>query len=290
MEKTALNETLGDPATHFFKSGNIVRSEKNDELKALHALLPEGGPNGTKLEYDVWYDPGDPNRVHGYVYTDVMTRFIYLRAAGIKWANAVMKVAADGPVTKRGDELLVDIANAGSDKYMLRETDISHPFVIFLAGTNIVNEATDWRKVENAVRQGAKLKCHPLTAQPLLASLNKRFGAENVLDKKLSGYALLEKADIIGCTDNSEMALVALAKRKTVYRFGNPDKRQFTYSAIYNAIWQDGKPSLKRLVSILSAPYSGLVPVHGDDQQRRIDSFFGYFKTVPHAAPKAAGT
>ena len=289
MQKTALNEKLGDAATHFFKSGNIVRNRANDALERIVELLPPNGPNQTRLEYDVWYDPGDPNRVHGYVYTDIMTQFLYLRAAGAKWSHAVMNTAAEQPVTPRGEELLSHIASHGADKYLLRKTSESVPFVIFLAGTNIINEATDFSRLENAVRQGAKLKCHPLTAAPLMASLRQRFGSENVLDKKLSGHALLDRAAIVGCTDNSEMGLVALAKGKTVYRFGPDSKRQFTYSAIYNAIWQNGRPSKNRFLGILSAPFSGLIPVGGADQSERVKAFFSYFRNIPHVRPKSSG-
>jgi hypothetical protein len=290
LKKNALDERVGDPATHFFKSGNIIRNPANDALKDLFTLLPKGGPQGTRLEYDVWYDPGDPNRVHGYVYTDIMTQFLYLRAAGVKWSHGIMRQAAEAPVTPRGEELLEKIAESGADKYLLRRTPMQFPFVVFLAGTNIINEATDFAKLENAVKQGAKLKCHPLTAPPLFASLKQRFGAENVLDKKLSGHALLNSAAIVGCTDNSEMGIVALAKGKSVYRFGPDNKRQFTYSAIYNAIWGDeSRPSKLRLARILSAPFSGLIPVHGDDQQQRIDRFFGFYQKVPHVPPRSAG-
>lgn len=287
LKKTALNEELGNGATHFFKSGNILRSAANKPLDAIREMLPARGPHNTNLEYDIWYDTGDLNRVHGYVYTDIMTKFVYLRAAGAKWSHRIMADAAKGPITEEGEQLFQEVANNAGDKYMLRSANVSAPFVVFLAGTNIIDKATDWGKLKNAVNQGAKLKCHPLTAPPLLASLKKQFGAENILEKKLSGHQILEQASIVGCTDNSEMGLVALAKGKTVYRFGGDSGRQFTYSAIYNAVWGDEPMgSTQRWKAILSAPYSGLVPSTGNQQQQRIDAFFNYYSAVPHATPK----
>lgn len=291
LKKSAINEELGNAATHFFKSGNVIRSDANKPLDVVRGLLPANGPNNTRVEYDVWYDLGDQNRIHGYVYTDIMTQFVYLRAAGAYWSHKVMADAAKGPVTIDGKALCDTIAGAAADKYMLRPSRVKAPFVVFLAGTNIIEKATDWGKLKNAVNQGAKLKCHPLTAAPLLASLTHRFGAENILDKKLSGHALLEQADIVGCTDNSEMGLVALAKGKTVYRFG-PQSRGFTYSALYNAIWDGGRPDRGRLLSILSCTHSGLIPsvetsITASD---RISRFFGHYSGVEHVAPKHTDT
>lgn len=287
FKKSAINEELGNAATHFFKSGNVIRSSANKSLDDVRQVLPANGPNGTRVEYDVWYDLGSTDRVHGYVYTDIMTQFLYLRAAGAHWSHKVMAEAADGPATADGQRIFESIANLAGDKYMLRKSHVKAPFVIFLAGTNIIEKATDWGKVRNAVDQGAKLKCHPLTAPPLLASLKNRFGTDNILDKKLSGHELLNQASIVGCTDNSEMGLVALAKGKTVYRFG-PQHTQFTYSAIYNTVWQGGQPSTKRLVAILSSPNTGLIPTieTSYSAQDRISRFFAYFSKVPHVAPK----
>jgi hypothetical protein len=287
FKKAAINEELGNSATHFFKSGNVIRSAANKPLDAVRALLPKHGPNGTRVEYDVWYDLGDNSKVHGYVYTDIMTMFVYVRAAGAYWSHKVISEAAEGAVTDDGLKICEAISNTAADKYMLRKSNVKAPFVIFLAGTNIIEKATDWGKLKNAVDQGAKLKCHPLTAPPLLASLRRQFGAENILDKKLSGHALLEQASIVGCTDNSEMGLVALSKGKTVYRFG-PPAQHFTYSALYNSIWQDGMPNKNRWLSILSNPNTGLIPSieTGYSAEDRMSRFFAYFSKVPHVAPK----
>ena len=69
------NETLGDLHTHFFKSGNILRNKNMNHLAAYAELFP----TDVKVEYDLWYDANDRNKVHGYVWTDACNKFIYIR-------------------------------------------------------------------------------------------------------------------------------------------------------------------------------------------------------------------
>lgn len=285
LEKLAENDELGNPAAHFFKSGNIVRNSENDNLSELRLLLPKNGPNSTRIEYDVWYDLGDNDRIHGYVYTDAMAKFIYLRAAGAYHTHKIMREAAKAPITEEGLAIFNDLANNSVDKYRLRKARESYDFVIFLPGTNIINDAMNWDKVENAVKQGAKLKCHPLTAPGLLAKLKNRYGADNIIDKKISGHQLLQNAKIVGCCENSEMGIVALAQGKKTYLFGN-GLRSLTYSAIYHAVWEGGKADQNKLKSVLSAEYSGLIPSASNTPEKYVEAFFNYYKDMPHVKPR----
>ena len=286
LDRQATNDHLGNAAAHFFKSGNILRGKGSDELAVLRDLLPANGPNGTRIEYDIWYDMSDEKRIHGYMYTDAMAKFMYLRAAGIYWTNKIMREASQHEITPEGERIFQDLAENSVDKYRLRRSKDTHKFVIFLPGTNIINDILDWDKVENAVNQGAKLKCHPITAPGLVANLKHRFGAENILDKKLSGHQLLTEASIVGCCQNSEMGLVALAQGKKVYLFGNGNK-QVTYSALYNTIFDaKGKAHVDRFKSILSCKYSGMVPIVADNPQEYVDAYFDYYKDLPHVKPR----
>lgn len=286
LDRQATNDHLGNAAAHFFKSGNILRGKGSDELAVLRDLLPANGPNGTRIEYDIWYDMSDEKRIHGYMYTDAMAKFMYIRAAGIYWTNKIMREASQHEITPEGERIFQDLAENSVDKYRLRRTKDTHKFVIFLPGTNIINDILDWDKVENAVNQGAKLKCHPITAPGLVANLKHRFGAENILDKKLSGHQLLTEASIVGCCQNSEMGLVALAQGKKVYLFGNGNK-QVTYSALYNTIFDaKGKAHVDRFKRILSCKYSGMVPIVAHNPQEYVDAYFDYYKDLPHVKPR----
>lgn len=276
-------DELGNSVAHFFKSGNVLRSESNTKLEAVKTLLPTRWINGTKIEYDVWYDAGN-NAVHGYVYTDLLTQFLYLRVANQRYAMRAMQDAARTEVTDEGNALFESIANGSSDKYRLRSSSLKADFVVFLPGTNILNKVVNWGKIDNAVRQGAKLKCHPLTAAPAYEHLVHKYG-DAVINKKLSGHELLEQAAIVGCCDNSEMGLAALAKGKTVYRFGQ-DKQWCTYSAVYSAISDKGVLSAERLKAVLSSKESGLIPCSIEHPQERVNGFFNRYAKEKHVAPR----
>ena len=286
MKKLADNDELGNPVAHFFKSGNVLRSSQNDKLTDLKSMIPESWANGTRIEYDVWYDVRG-NDVHGYVYTDVLCQFLYLRVASQKFSSAAMFDAASCDVTDEGIHLFNTIAKTSGDKYRLRKKSPQEDFVIFLPGTNILNKMVEWGKIDNAVKQGAKLKCHPLTAAPAMEHLKYKY-KDAVIDKKISGHALLDSAAIVGCCANSEMGLAALAKGKTVYDFGRPNVWA-TYSAIYNALLVNGSLSPQRFKSILSSQSSGLVPADVADPQERITKFFDRYKKEKHIAPKNSG-
>lgn len=285
LERLAEKDELGNAAAHFFKSGNITRGNELKELAELRLLLPDNGPKGTRVEYDVWYDMGDPDNIHGYVYTDAMAKFIYLRAAGAHFSHKIMREASQEKITDEGQRIFEDLANNSVDKYRLRKAKAKHDFVIFLPGTNIINDALNWDKMENAIKQGAKLKCHPITAPGLVANLKHKYGEENIIDKKISGHQLMREASIVGCCENSEMGIVALAQGKTTYLFGSGHKH-LTYSALYNTIWKGGKADVNKLRSILSAKYSGMIPVASDTPQEYINAFFNHYKDLPHVSPR----
>lgn len=281
IKSHADNDELGNAAAHFFKSGSVTRSSANDALEQVTALLPEEGNFGTNLEYDLWYSFNDS--IHGYVYTDVMTKFVYIKPASKKYANQIMRIATTETITEEGQYILEDIANNNSDKYNLKKARKSYDFVIFLPGTNCINDVIDFGKITNAVRQGAKLKMHPLTSKGLETKLKNDFGKETIIDKKIAGHQLLENAAIVGCGMNSEMGLVALSKGKKVYLFDKDDgKRNWTYTPIYKAIQTNNGLSQEKWLRILSSKYSGLVPHMIENPKERIEHFFTYFKGTKH--------
>ena len=284
LKKLADKDELGNPVAHFFKSGNVLRSKDNDQLTQLKSLVPEKWINDTKVEYDVWYDFPSDQRIHGYVYTDVLTQFLYIRVASCMWATDAMRQAAQTEITEEGEQLFAEIANNCGDKYRLRKKGLAYEYVIFLAGTNILDKVTDWKKVDEAVKQGARLKCHPLTSAPAYEHLVHKYG-DAVIEKKVSGHELLNNAQVVGCCENSEMGIAALAKGKTVRRFGRRDE-WCTYSPIYRALEVKGQLSPDRLKSILSSPTSGLVPSNIDKPYDRIMRFFAEYKGIEHVAPR----
>ena len=289
LKPLASSDVLGNKAAHFFKSGNNVRS-KPDAFIEVMDKLPSKGNYNTNFEYDIWYDIGGQDKIHGYTYTDVLSLFVYARPANRFWANRVLQSAALEQITEQGEQLFEEIANAG-DKYSLKKyRGEQHDFVVFLPGTNIYADVVNEGKLHNAVKQGAKIKMHPLIAKSLQTKLKLTFGKENIIDNKVSGHQLAENAKIVGCCKNSEMGLAALAKGKAVYLFDKEDlKRTYTYTDLYNNIWVNGVPNVNRFKSILSAKYSGLIPNVVANVDERVEHFFTYFKGVTHVKPTNPG-
>lgn len=282
--KMSTSEELGDSVTHFYKTGGVLRN-RDDSLIELKALLPQNGPNGTRVEYDIWYDMNDAERVHGYVYTDAMGKFIYLRVGDVNRTHAAMEVAASCQATDEGIAIVDDLAATSQDKYKLKAAKATFKKVAFLAGANILHKAIDWQKLHDLVDDGWKLKCHPLTSRDLRQLLANRFGEHSILDKKLSGYSLLEGAEEVACAENSEMGIVGIAKGKKLVDIGCGNK-QLTYSAIYNQLHkaEDKRDTLTR---IFSCERSGLVPTAVSDPNRRVTLFFETYKDMPHVKPKS---
>lgn len=284
LQPLSTKETLGDKTTHFFKTGSLLRNP-DDKLVAIRSLLPKEGPNGTRVEYDIWYNMDDSKRIHGYMYTDMMGKFVYLRVGDSSRTHAIMAKAATMPITDEGRGIFNDLKNTATDKYKLRKARVSPDFVLFLAGANILNKSVDWGKIEKCVNDGAKIKCHPLSSRDLVALLQKRYGRDKVLDKKLSGYDLLETASQIGCAQNSEMGLIGIAKGKRLHDIGC-DNKQITYSAIYSAIAASSHSKSDALLRILSTKWSGLIPAHAENPQQYVNEFFRVYGDIAHVGPK----
>ncbi len=249
IETLALNDVLNNKTAHFFKSGSVLRNDENEKLNKVHKLLPKKGNYNTNLEYDIWYDFPDDPRIHGYVYTDAMSKFIYMKPASFHYACEIMIKSAKEIVTEEGDMLFKELAIKSLDKYKLRRTKFKPKYVIFLPGTNILYVIVDTKKVQEEVEKGAYLKCHPLTS-----------------------------VGLIGLSQGSEVRL-----------FDKKDCSPRTYTPIYTALWRgdiNNKPNPLDLKRLLSSEYSGLVSYLVHNPKERIDNFFNYFKDIEHVKPK----
>lgn len=273
LMKMSRNETLGDLHTHFFKSGNILRNKNMNHLAAYAELFP----TDVKVEYDLWYDANDKNKVHGYVWTDACNKFIYIRPACTVRSVTLMNECAASGATDTGRELVSYIGRSASDKYKSQKIVPQHDYVIFLPGTNIFKKLVDLSLLQREVKRGAIVKPHPLTAIPLRAYLEANLPKESIADRRLSGHGLLAGAKKVGTYTNSEMGLAALAADKTVVIM-NDVRKVTTYSSIYNAISPGLKPSRERLEALLSKKNSGIIVDCSSDAQERIDAFFAQYK------------
>ena len=274
LMKMSRNETLGDLHTHFFKSGNILRNKNMNHLAAYAELFP----TDVKVEYDLWYDANDRNKVHGYVWTDACNKFIYIRPACTVRSVTLMNDCATSDVTDMGRDLVRHIGQNASDKYKSQKKVPQHYYVIFLPGTNIFDRLVDLPLLRREIEKGAIVKPHPLTAIPLRAYIEANLPKESIANRKLSGHGLLACAKKVGTYTNSEMGLAALAADKTVVIM-NDVREVTTYSSIYNAISPGLKPSKERLEAILSRKNSGIIVDCSGDAQERIDAFFAQYES-----------
>ncbi len=280
LKKLATKDELGNTAAHFFKSGNILRHSENDKLLNIKARMPKVVLGDKKVQYDLWYNVAE--KLAGFVYTDLFTSFIYLKPASEKYCLEILRQAVQTTEITDALRLLENLRVNNVDKYKLRPTSLKHDFVIFLPGSNILKKVVNLAKIKNAVEQGAKLKLHPITSNPLVESLKYRFGKDAILDKKISGHTLLNRATRVGYCQNSELGMLAMIKGKEVHDFGLADN-WLTYTAIYQTLFcnEDKDPYLK-LASIISCPFSGIVPYQYPTQ---VDDFFNFFKQGRHDAP-----
>tara|TARA_B100001094_G_C18182366_1_gene801682 strand:- start:79 stop:975 length:897 start_codon:yes stop_codon:yes gene_type:complete len=286
IETLAFNDVLNNDIAHFFKSGNIRRSDENNQLNKIHHLLPKKGNHGTNLEYDIWYDFNNEPKIRGYVYTDLMTKFVYLKPASSLYCVKLLRECIKEKITEEGEKIFEDISQNNKDKYKLRDTSEKHPYVIFLPGTNILNEITDDVKIEKAIKSdGAKLKPHPLTSPFIMSFLRARYGKNSLINKNASGHELLNKTEVVGFCSNSEMGLIGMAQGKRIKLFDKHKIIAKTYTHIYEVLFQDGYPVINDLKRLLSADYSGLIYHSTKNPKKRINNFFKYFKKIKHVKP-----
>ena len=285
IDRLAVDDRLGNAGAHFFKSGNILRNPKCNSLN-LASLLPKRGLYNTNLEYDLWYSIGGDKQIHGYVYTDALEDYLYIKPANQYFAEMAMYASVKLEPTGYGEKLVDQMGKGIEDKYRLRRSSAKHRFVIFLPGTNCIKKVFDWDKAKAAVDQGAVIKPHPISSASLLVHLRNLYGEDNVLNRKESGHELMRAADIVGCCWNSEMGLAAIAAGKGFHLFTDlKSKSHGTYHPIYKAILSGGNYR-DNLIRVFDSPFSGMIYGKSDDALDRIASFFNQFSEVPHIEPK----
>ncbi len=286
FKKMAINEWLGDPATHFLKSGSAFRNKANDDLKELSAILPRKSPSGLNVEYDITYEFPD---VHGYKYTDCLTKMVFVAPCSLKIAIDNMAQAAAAPITEEGERVFQLLKTSMTDKYQQADeaADAALDELVMLPGTNllVLKDYVDFDKIDSLVKGGAKVKLHPVTAKVWCTMLKNRWG-DAVIEKNVSAYDLMRKAKKLYFTMSSEtgMSCVLLGKGIGLIQKSNTTKVS-TFEGIYRGLDRcKAKRSLTdKLKALLSEPPSGLVTVYHKDPLTRLDTFFNsMLERYPH--------
>ena len=91
-----INESLGDVATHFMKSGSSFRPKDDlDGLANLKKRLVLKSNEGIEWEYDLWFNTNELHSIRKWLYTDFLGKGIYCRVNSIKINTKLFKAIAN---------------------------------------------------------------------------------------------------------------------------------------------------------------------------------------------------
>lgn len=284
FEYMSSNEWLGDATTHFMKSGDAFRSPDNHEQEQLATLIPKKA-NGVKVEYDIGYDI--PDKIHGYKYTDFLTKCIYISPCSHAIAKKnITEVAGLGP-TEEGRYVVEQLRKNLTDKYLLDNDDTTYKpkQLIVLPGTNLlVKDVVDMEKVDKLVSEGAYVKLHPITAEVWRTMLKNRW-KDKCIPADAPLYPILKSAEKVFFTMSSETGIAStlLGKQLGLINSDKPSKTNFEF--IYRGLdaQRNGGKLIDKLTSLFSHPESGFITVYHENPEQRIKQFFEHTKKrFPH--------
>jgi hypothetical protein len=276
-----INESLGDVATHFMKSGSSFRPKDDlDGLANLKRKLELKTNEGIDWEYDLWFNTNELHSIRKWLYTDFLGKGIYCRVNSVKINTKLFKSITNSDI-KIDEERIDKIKNNLQNKYTLQWNTEFHDKVIFPPGSNLLCKGTviDYNRVGKLVNEGYKIKPHPITAPIYIADLKRRFGAANVLNKKEGGYELLLNSSEVATAPNSEMGLIAILLRKKLSLVSFPkvarEKNLLTYESFYDTI--SNRDSYLALRKIFSAKNSGIIFDFDEDAEERLQAYINNF-------------
>ena len=282
FEYMSSNEWLGDPTTHFMKSGDAFRSPDNKKQEELAALLPREA-NGVKVEYDIGYDI--PDKIHGYKYTDFLTKAIYVAPCQHAVALDNIREIAERPPTDEGRRIFKALQESITDKYILMNDDDDYEDVkdlIVLPGTNLlVKEVVDFPKIDELVRAGAYVKLHPITSEVWRTMLSNRWG-ERCIPADAPLYPILRNCEKVYFTLSSETGMAATLLGKKLGNINNDKPSRTNFEFIYRGLDKAQGKLVDKFTSLLSYPESGIITVYHKDPEACIRRFFDAMKRFPH--------
>ena len=280
FEYMSTNEWMGDSTTHFMKSGEVFRSDDNDQLHELAKLIPKEA-NGVKVEYDITYDAP---HIAGYKYTDFLTKAIYLAPNSFKISRNNISEVAGWDSTDEGLEVADKLRESICDKYFLDNDDEEYECdeLVVLPGTNILirEGAIDMEKIDGLVTNGAKVKLHPITSRVWRNLLANRWGRDNVIPADAPLYPILRGCKKVHFPMSSETGISSTLLGKQIGIITGPKPTICNFEFIYRGL--DGCNASKRLIdkltALLSHPESGIITVFHRDPEKRINQYFEHMR------------
>jgi hypothetical protein len=284
------NEHAGNNLTHLFKSGNITRSSSVSQYSEFSKQIPKIW-RGLHLYYDIWYNVDTPdtdtNRlfISSFLYTDMLNKCLYFRVPNNRLNTELLQTILLNNHETTDHSVVSRIANNLADKYnlLLESNQQFYDRVIFLPGSNILEEILDFKKVKELVdHTGAKIKPHPLTTKFHLFLLKKQFGDENILSRDKGAFAYMLNSKVSFCCKNSEMGLSALILGKKIELVDNATySTSSTYGPIYDTIMNSKRYSPRdALHKLLSSEYSGIIHLEDPNAVEKMYNFLNSYNLL----------
>lgn len=269
-------ELMSDPALQERKIGKTIkRSDRNSWAESIEELIIE------ELPYPAIYDitQNQPINFTEYAYTEILGGFwVYSGSLEVtaRLLLAASQEKSDISVLDNFEKLLVD-------KYNLSEVDEKDSSELknlcILPGTNMLDVASKEQlfKLANTF-EDVYFKPHPLTSDDAIKEITKFVGKSKILEKNLSGMALLKSAKCVYSTTASELTIAATILGKKVIDISNPMfENNGAYYNLIRTIYNNTSSVVvarQRLANIINCKYSGvLFPWHTDIEKTRISSF-----------------
>lgn len=279
------NEIPGNAVTHLMKSGAIVRSSTISQYHKFSERIPKTW-RGIPLQYDLWYDVENKDKktgklgLTGITYTDMLDNCVFFKVPNYRLNTELFTTIIHNACEKINYNTIDRIIQSISDKYASLDANIIDvpPGVMFLPGTNILDSIVDFKSLKTLVdNEGVKIKPHPLTTKFHKFMLQKKFGAENIIDNLLSGHQYLKATKAVYCCSNSEMGIAGILLGKQTGLLNNPKYTgPKTYGSIYDAILSTDSVR-SNLFKIFSSEYSGIIHLEDPNADNKMYNYLNSF-------------
>lgn len=267
-----------DEEQHKRQTGGVVL--KNTSLKTVipaEEYLLKAAP--LPISYDVnrpqnWY-------FNEYTYTEFM--------GGLITAPMNDEMACRHIISSMKDQSNLDVESIiydrlkkfnTLDKYTLQtKAPKVWKRVVILPGTNLLATHISKEIISKIMWQYGDdivLKPHPLTHEQDVNQMKRDFGIHRVLSADVSGWSVVENADVVYATSSTEMCMYACLFGKEVKSIGSVFfERTGSYYPIFRNIADiPAKTARRNLLKILKSNSSGVVFGEDPDYITKIDNFF----------------
>jgi hypothetical protein len=150
------------------------------------------------------------------------------------------------------------LIDSAGDKYFLDETEEFSDKVVLLCGSNMLGTHTKKELIDDAVKQGAMLKPHPVTTEDVLELLERTW-KNKVYGPMQSGFNFYKNAKEVWTTRFSEFSLFSILEEKKLHFIDNDlIVQRGSYKSINLYLEITGNQNKEGLNKILNSNLSGI--------------------------------